>query len=174
MDPSQFQAPCTERGVSQKGPKSVEYFTKNESFRNIYYMEKATIKHIPYTYRIGWTSLNLYYYGVRFSANCHPNDLWKKYFTSSDLVHNTRKSHGEPDIIEVRKTFTTADRAILWEHKVLKRLRVHNNSQWLNINYGTATKPRQHSQSYLIVNPIEKSLRDPNWIPHYLINSFLK
>jgi len=38
---------------------------------------------LPYTYLIGWSNLNTWYYGRRTSKNCHPSDLWQKYFTSS-------------------------------------------------------------------------------------------
>jgi hypothetical protein len=87
----------------------------------------------PYTYLIGWSHLNLWYYGVRFAKNCHPSDFWIKYFTSSKSVKYTRKHFGEPDIISIRKTFSNKDSAIMWEHKVLKRLKVKNNKKWLNV-----------------------------------------
>ncbi len=61
--------------------------------------------YIPYTYIIGWSLYNKYYYGVRYAKNCNPNDLWKTYFTSSKYVKEFRNNHGEPDIIQVRKTF---------------------------------------------------------------------
>jgi len=44
--------------------------------------------HIPYTYLIGWTSTNKYYYGVRFAKNCNPSELFITYFTSSKHVKN--------------------------------------------------------------------------------------
>ena len=36
----------------------------------------------PYTYLIGWSNLNKFYYGVRYGKGCHPSDLWVKYFGS--------------------------------------------------------------------------------------------
>jgi hypothetical protein len=39
-------------------------------------------------------------------------------------------------LFEIRKTFTTKAEAIAWEHRVLTRLDVVNNSQWLNENVG--------------------------------------
>lgn len=60
---------------------------------------------VYYTYLIGWTEHNKWYYGVRFAKNCHPNELWKTYFTSSKHVISFRNTFGEPDIINVRKTF---------------------------------------------------------------------
>lgn len=88
--------------------------------------------HIPYTYLIGWSNYNKYYYGVRFAKNCNPNDLWKTYFTSSDKVKKSRLEFGEPDIIEVRKTFIDTKSARLWESKVLRKMNAVSDQRWLN------------------------------------------
>lgn len=89
----------------------------------------------PYTYLIGWTTHNKWYYGVRYAKNCNPEDLWNTYFTSSKYIKKFRETHGEPDIIQIRKKFTTVDKAILWEHTVLKRLKVNINEKWINKTY---------------------------------------
>lgn len=86
----------------------------------------------PYTYLIGWSALDKYYYGVRYAKNCNPLDLWVKYFTSSKKVKEYRSIYGDPDIVQIRKTFNSIDEARLWEHKVLKRLDVINSDKWLN------------------------------------------
>jgi hypothetical protein len=86
----------------------------------------------PYTYLIGWSKHNKWYYGVRFAKDCHPSDLWNTYFTSSKKVRSFREEHGEPDIIQIRKQFFERDSACKWESKVLKRLRVINEEKWLN------------------------------------------
>lgn len=94
----------------------------------------------PYCYLIGWSKLNKFYYGVRHSikvkclyeSGCHPDDLWVKYFTSSLHVKQYRAKYGEPDIIQVRKTFTTAEKAVKWEEKVLKRVLIKNRDKFLN------------------------------------------
>lgn len=88
--------------------------------------------YVPYTYRIAWSSIDKHYYGVRYAKNCHPNDFWNDYFTSSDLVEEYRQIYGEPDIIEIRKTFSDAESAQRWEVQVLKRLNVLHNEKWLN------------------------------------------
>jgi hypothetical protein len=85
-----------------------------------------------YTYLIGWSKLNKYYYGVRYSKNCHPTDFWVKYFTSSKLVKHFIKIHGEPDIREIRKTFSDPEQAVSWESRVLKRMNVPINTNFLN------------------------------------------
>ena len=89
----------------------------------------------PYTYLIGWTTYNKWYYGVRYAKKCHPNELWVSYFTSSREVLKFRKTYGEPDIVQTRKTFLTKEDATLWEHRVLKRLKVNINEKWLNKTY---------------------------------------
>jgi hypothetical protein len=88
--------------------------------------------HIPYTYHIAWTEQNLHYYGVRYAEDCSPDDLWKTYFTSSKVVAQKRIEIGEPDIIEVRQTFSNKEDAVAWEHKVLTRFKVPTNESWLN------------------------------------------
>jgi len=93
---------------------------------------------IPYTYLIGWTKLGKFYYGVKFGRNCDPKTFWKNYFTSSKKVHELIKSAGDPDIIQIRKTFSSQKKAILWETKVLKRMKVLTNERWLNANIAGA------------------------------------
>ena len=87
----------------------------------------------PYTYLIGWSEHQIYYYGVRFAKNCHPNDLWKSYYTSSKRVKEFRKEHGEPDIIQIRKKFKCPEKAKLWEGNVLKKMNVKHRQDFLNI-----------------------------------------
>lgn len=47
--------------------------------------------HLTYTYLIGWSNHNKWYYGRRTAKNCHPNEFWKTYFTSSKYVKEFRK-----------------------------------------------------------------------------------
>lgn len=86
----------------------------------------------PYTYLIGWSDQQKFYYGVRFAKNCNPSDLWVKYFTSSEPVAEFRKEYGEPDIIQIRKTFNSKESAILWEQKVLIKINARYNPLFLN------------------------------------------
>jgi hypothetical protein len=87
---------------------------------------------IPFTYLVGWSSHNLYYYGVRYATGCHPNDLWTTYFTSSNYVKSTREKLGEPDIIQIRKTFIDKKKASNWETRVLKKIKIFENTKYLN------------------------------------------
>ena len=86
----------------------------------------------PYTYLVGWSKHEKYYYGVRYAVDCNPTDLWQKYFTSSTKVKQLRKVLGEPDIIQVRKTFNTREQARTWETKVLKKMKVMLREDFLN------------------------------------------
>lgn len=100
---------------------------------------------VPYTYLIGWSTHNKWYYGSQYGqrAACgrrnnkqpsvaNPANLWTTYFTSSVDVKNMRLEHGEPDVIEIRKIFNDSKTCIEWEAKVLNRLVVNKNSKWLN------------------------------------------
>ena len=87
----------------------------------------------PYTYLIGWSSINKWYYGVRYAKVCHPSDLWVKYFTSSKEVASMRKIYGEPDVIQVRKIFNTPLAARNWEDRVIHRIRAVRSNAWLNL-----------------------------------------
>ena len=88
--------------------------------------------HVPYTYLIGWSHYKKFYYGVRFSKDCHPSDLFVKYFTSSKSVSCMIKEHGMPDIIQIRKTFSNEKDARNWEHKVLTKIKAVERNDFLN------------------------------------------
>lgn len=90
----------------------------------------------PFTYLIGWSQHNLWYYGVRVKYGTTPEDLWTKYFTSSKKVKQFRQLLGEPDVVQVRKTFDNKSRALLWEHRVLSRLDAKRSSKWINDSNG--------------------------------------
>lgn len=87
---------------------------------------------IPFTYLIGWSRLNVWYYGVRYANGCSPSDLWVKYFTSSPIVDEYRLHFGEPDVIEVRRSFTSKEAARKWEFIVIKRMCAVKSLNWLN------------------------------------------
>lgn len=88
---------------------------------------------VPYTYLIGWSKHNKWYYGVQYGKNANPQNIWKSYFTSSKFVHAFAEEHGDPDIVEVRRTFDDQDHALLWESRVLKRMNVTRRDDFLNM-----------------------------------------
>lgn len=87
----------------------------------------------PYTYLLGWTEYNKWYYGSQYGEECHPNNLWNSYFTSSKVVYRFREIYGDPDIIQIRKIFNDRNKARIFEGKVLQRLKVRTDNKWLNI-----------------------------------------
>jgi len=101
------------------------------------------LQNIPFTYLIKHIPTNKYYYGVMYRKGCHPNDLWTKYFTSSTKVKNLIKQYGKKSFIfEIRKTFKTAEQALNWEHKVLKRLKVIYRNDFLNLSDNKSLNPK--------------------------------
>lgn len=114
----------------------------------------------PYTYLIGWSKLNKWYYGARYAQGCNPIDLWKKYFTHSNAVKDLRNKIGEPDIVEVRKTFSNQIDCIEWESKVLRRIKAAQKDYFLNghnakgfISY----KTKEHKKKISISNSKPKT-----------------
>jgi hypothetical protein len=87
---------------------------------------------IPYTYLIGWSDKNIWYYGVQYGAKSNPENLWSNYFTSSKKVYILREELGEPDVIQVRKTFSDPESARKWETKVIRRIGAVESNKWLN------------------------------------------
>lgn len=87
----------------------------------------------PFTYCITHKKTGKKYYGVRYKNDCHPNDLWDKYFTSSKTIKKLIKNEGLNAFeIEIRKVFSDKESAIVWEQKVLQRLKVTTNENWFN------------------------------------------
>ena len=111
----------------------------------------STNIYTPYCYLIGWTNHNKWYYGRRTRKGCHPSEFWKNYFTSSKHVEQFRAEHGEPDVIQIRQTFSSAEACARWESSVLLRLKAAQDDKWLNRtngdgkfhNYGEEASKRQ-------------------------------
>lgn len=91
----------------------------------------------PFTYCITFKPTGQCYYGVRTRKNCHPGELWTTYFTSSKRVRRLIEEFGTSAFdFEIRQTFSNKADAIAWEHRVLTKLDVVNNTKWLNENVG--------------------------------------
>ena len=104
-------------------------------------MNKSPKENKPYTYLVGWSKLGFWYYGVRYSKNCFPYDLWVSYYTSSKKVKEFREKFGEPDVVEIRQTFGDRESAIEWENRVLRRIGAVKSEKWLNRFDGKAVHP---------------------------------
>jgi len=98
----------------------------------------------PYTYLIGWPEHDRWYYGVRYARDCHPDELWVTYFTSSRHVSKFAEEHGDPSVIAVRKIFEESEihKARLYEHRVLRRMRVIGDKRWLNRTNNKSIEPK--------------------------------
>ena len=91
------------------------------------------LKTTPYTYIIIQKDTGKKYYGARYAVGCHPDDLWVDYFTSSKEVHLLIEKYGEKSFdVEVRKIFSSAEDAIRWEGKFLRKINARKHSQFLN------------------------------------------
>ena len=93
-------------------------------------------KYLSYVYLIGWSKLDLWYYGVRYAQvkRRQDYDLWIDYFTHSGPVKHMRAFVGEPDIIHYDKIFDSIDEARKYELKVLVEHNCKNSIHWLNKN----------------------------------------
>jgi hypothetical protein len=95
------------------------------------------IDRIPYTYLIRHKKTGRVYYGSRYAKGCHPDDLWKKYFTSSKDIKFYIEKYGKNCFeYEVRRTFDNVLKCQMWEYKVLKRLNAVNRKDFINKSNG--------------------------------------
>lgn len=104
---------------------------------------------IPYSYHLYHVPTQTHYYGVRHGRGCHPDELWKTYFSSSKPIKDLIESYGPESFrVSVRKTFSCAEDALCWEHTVLRRLDAAGREDWANRHNG-GTKfcgPVTHSE----------------------------
>lgn len=130
--------------------------------------------HKPYTYLLVWNTTGVKYYGVRYSKDCTPSDLWSTYFTSSKSVKEYRKLHGEPDIIQVRKTFNNSQAARLWEHNVLRKLNCAKRNDYLNktdaVSFPTYETKEQHPNYNRKRDDIQLKFSKSKWYNNGTIN----
>lgn len=85
-----------------------------------------------YVYLVGWTKQNLWYYGSKSGKSADPAQFWKTYFTSSADVKRLRKEIGEPDVIQIRRSFDDSYAAISYEKTVIRRMGMIYKDKWLN------------------------------------------
>ncbi len=88
---------------------------------------------IPYTYLLKFLPTAHVYYGVRFREGCHPNELFKTYFSSSKTVKTLIEHYGANSFeYTIRKTFNNKKDAVIWEQKVLLRIKAAEKHFFLN------------------------------------------
>ena len=93
----------------------------------------------PYTYYLYHMPTGKKYYGSRIANRCDPEqDLWNKYFSSSDLVEALIKEHGKESFTaKVRKTFDGVTETREYEQRFLRRVKAVEKDDWLNQAYAT-------------------------------------
>ncbi len=99
-------------------------------------LPNTIVDRTPYTYLIGWSKLNKWYYGRRTGKNCHPREFWTNYHTSSVEVNKFIRENGNPDIIQIRQIFTNIQFCKKTESRVLRHFKVSKNDSWLNKKEG--------------------------------------
>ena len=57
----------------------------------------------PYTYLLKFKPTGQVYYGVRFASNCHPNDFFIDYFTSSKIIKFLIENFGKEFLVLKKK-----------------------------------------------------------------------
>jgi hypothetical protein len=92
---------------------------------------------IPFTYLIYCKPTGQYYYGSRYGKHCHPSQLWTTYYTSSKVIKQLIRQHGEDAFdVKITRTFDCKEDARLWEYRFLCKVKASSNSKWLNQHNG--------------------------------------
>ena len=89
---------------------------------------------VPFTYLLKHIPTGKFYYGCRFAEGCNPADFWKDYKTSSKYVKQLVEEYGKDSFsFEIRKVFNDKISCRIWETKVLKRMKVIDREDFLNM-----------------------------------------
>jgi hypothetical protein len=93
--------------------------------------------YIPYVYIIKNKTTGMKYIGVRYAKDCHPDDLWVTYFTSSKIVKTMIEEFGKEDfIIKILHRYPQQpEQAILREAKYFPLLKKRDD--YLNMTYSS-------------------------------------
>lgn len=87
----------------------------------------------PYTYWLYHKPTRKFYYGSRTAVGCHPKDLWKDYFSSSNSVKELIDVHGVNSFsVKIHKTFESATECLDFEYKILDHFKAGTNPRFLN------------------------------------------
>jgi hypothetical protein len=91
----------------------------------------------PFTYLLTHKKTGKRYYGVRYWKNADPSELWNTYFSSSQIIKRLVKEEGpEAFDAEVRKVFSSKEKALLWEQRFLTKVDAARNAMWFNRHNG--------------------------------------
>jgi len=96
---------------------------------------------VPYVYYIKNMTTQLKYIGVRYSKNCHPDDFWVTYFTSSKSVSTLIELYGKEDFeVRVIKRFDDEFDALVYERHLLTLATPRMDYLNLHTNFASPTK----------------------------------
>lgn len=95
------------------------------------------MKTIPFSYHLYHKPTKKHYYGIKYSSGFGPDDLWVRYFSSSKIIKSLISEYGKDSFIAtVRKIFDTGEQAVLWEHRLLTRVKAAQREDWINRHNG--------------------------------------
>lgn len=88
---------------------------------NSYSPKHHNSKTQPYVYYIYHRPTRQYYIGCRYAKGCHPNELWKTYFTSSKRIHKLIQEFGYDSFSHFCwEKCNTREEVLLLEEKLIK------------------------------------------------------
>lgn len=91
----------------------------------------------PYVYIVKFKPTGQLYIGSRTAKNCHPRDLWVKYFTSSVHVKKLLNEHGSHSFsVRIIKVFSDRLEARQYESTILKKCDAAKSVRFLNRSNG--------------------------------------
>jgi len=113
----------------------------------------------PFAYLITSKIDGSRYYGIRYSRDADPIQLWTTYFTSSPVVESYIQKYGVDSFkVEVRKVFETVEQALNWEHRLLTRIDAANRRDWLNMSNGYKCWGARKELGYKVSKETKKKL----------------
>jgi hypothetical protein len=131
---------------------------------------------MSYVYLLRWKLTGVWYYGRRTAPGCSPKEFWVSYFTSSKYVKKYIEEHGQPDIMQIRKTFNDIKECENWEHRFLLKTNAPMNKFSLNRSYATAkmnSTGMAPAKNYLTSERLGLiSLDDPRWKTGEIVGVF--
>lgn len=95
--------------------------------------------YVPFTYLVRCLTTGGVYYGSKYSMReghvAHPSMMWLTYFTSSSFKKHA-KENPESYQYEIRQVFETAEEAVQWETRLLKKVDAKRNPLFINKHNG--------------------------------------
>lgn len=91
---------------------------------------------VPFLYKIHDKKTNMSYGGCRYKSGCHPDDLGKTYFSSSNLLKKEIQDRPEDFEYEIIDVYETGEEARMAEERFLTFYDCASSDQWYNKHNG--------------------------------------